>query len=54
MGAKENTIITGITTEVAGNCGLSAFPLTGLNREHLEKLYANYGKALDWTDYGSL
>ena len=43
----------GVTTEIAGNCGLSAFPLTELNREHLEKLYANYGRCLDWTDYQS-
>ena len=46
-------VTQGITTEVAGNCGLSAFPLTKLNREHLEKLYANYGEILDWTDYPS-
>lgn len=41
----------GITCEITGNCGLSAFPLTGVNREHLESLYANYGVALDWHDY---
>ena len=47
----DSKIMQGVTTEIAGNCGLSAFPLTGLNREHLEKLYANYGQSLDWSDY---
>lgn len=46
----ESKVTQGVTTEIAGNCGLSAFPLTALNREHLEKLYANYGQALEWTD----
>ena len=49
----ESKVTQGVTTEVAGNCGLSAFPLTRLNRDHLEKLYANYGQTLDWTDYPS-
>lgn len=43
----------GVTTEIAGNCGLAAFPLTGKNREHLEALYAEYGVSLDWDDYPS-
>ena len=34
----ESKVTQGVTTEIAGNCGLSAFPLTGLNRDHLEKL----------------
>jgi len=49
----ESKITQGVTTEVAGNCGLSAFPLTDLNREHLEKLYSVYGQALEWSDYPS-
>ena len=49
----ESKVTQGITTEVAGNCGLSAFPLTSLNREHLEKLYSVYGMALEWSDYPS-
>ncbi len=40
----------GITCEITGNCGLSAFPLTEKNREHLENLYANYGVPLSWDD----
>lgn len=38
----------GVTCEIAGNCGLSAFPLTSRNREHLEELYANYSFPLTW------
>jgi N-acyl-D-amino-acid deacylase len=49
----ESKITQGVTTEIAGNCGLSAFPLTRLNREHLEQLYANYGRPLEWTDLAS-
>ena len=43
-------ITQGITGEVCGNCGLSAFPLTENNREHLEALYSNYALPLDWDD----
>ncbi|MBQ6353276.1 MAG: amidohydrolase family protein, partial [Lentisphaeria bacterium] len=46
-------VTQGVTTEIAGNCGLSAYPLTELNREHLEHLYANYAQELDWNDYPS-
>ena len=41
----------GIGWEVSGNCGLSPFPLTERNREHLQELYAQYGIELDWQDY---
>ncbi len=41
----------GATTEIAGNCGLSAFPLTEHNRAHLEELYRQYGISLEWSDY---
>lgn len=40
----------GITAEVTGNCGLSAFPVTDKNREHLNDLYANYGIDISWND----
>ncbi|MBO4631858.1 MAG: amidohydrolase family protein [Lentisphaeria bacterium] len=47
-------ISQGITTEVSGNCGLSAFPiLTGEVREHLRSLYQGYGITPDWTDFNS-
>ena len=38
----------GVTTEIIGNCGLSAFPLTPENKEHLEILYRNYDFPLTW------
>ena len=41
-------ITQGITTEICGNCGLSAFPVTPENREHLQELYANYGVKISW------
>ena len=49
----QSKVSQGITTEIAGNCGLSAFPLTANNREHLSELYANYRRELDWSDYPS-
>ena len=44
-------ISQGVTGEIVGNCGLSAFPLTGENRDHLTELYRNYGVELDWEDF---
>ena len=47
-------ISQGITSELSGNCGLSAFPIrTAEVREHLEKLYRTYGVALTWSDFSS-
>lgn len=43
----------GIAYEVSGNCGLSPFPLSSCNREHLEKLYKNYQVQLAWSDFSS-
>ncbi len=43
-------ISQGITTEICGNCGLSVFPLTDRNREHLQELYAQYAIRMDWKD----
>ena len=43
-------ISQGITTEICGNCGLSAFPLNENNRDHLQKLYAQYRIPLTWSD----
>ena len=52
LAAPEATgkVAQGITTEICGNCGLSAFPLTERNRDHLQELYAQYHIRLDWTD----
>ena len=47
-------ISQGITTEISGNCGLSAFPIqTEEVREHLRVLYAAYDIALNWDDFHS-
>jgi len=43
----------GVTSEIVGNCGLSAFPLTLDNREHLQTLYRQYGVTLDWPDFAA-
>lgn len=42
----------GVTAEVTGNCGLSPFPVTPENKEHLEILYHDYGFPLTWEKYG--
>ena len=41
-------ITQGVTTEIIGNCGLSAFPVNTNNRAHLEELYRNYGIKICW------
>lgn len=46
-------ISQGVTAEITGNCGLSPFPVTPENQEHLNGLYANYGIELSWQDYTS-
>ncbi len=45
----EGKISQGVTTEICGNCGLSVFPITDMNREHLEAIYRSYGVKLDWS-----
>lgn len=41
----------GFGIEIAGNCGLSPFPVTEYNRENLEKVYENYKTPLEWSSY---
>ncbi|MFB3892304.1 MAG: amidohydrolase family protein [Phycisphaerae bacterium] len=43
-------LLSGVTTDVAGNCGSSAFPLLGdvLRRRQADN--AKYGLSIDWTD----
>ena len=43
MPQAEGKVFQGIAYEISGNCGLSPFPLTARNREHLQKLYKEYG-----------
>jgi N-acyl-D-amino-acid deacylase len=42
-------IMQGITTEIVGNCGLSASPLLGAARAQREKSINNLGLELSWT-----
>ena len=39
----------GVTTEIAGNCGLSAYPVTENNLYHLKELYSNYPAEIRWS-----
>ena len=41
----------GFGIEIAGNCGLSPFPVTGLNRENLERIYDRYSEKISWAEY---
>lgn len=43
----------GVTTEIAGNCGLSVFPVFGEVREHLQEVYAEYGVPVTWDSFQS-
>lgn len=48
----EGKLAQGITSEISGNCGLSAFPiLTEEVRNHLEELYRIYQIPLTWHDF---
>lgn len=40
----------GVTCEITGNCGLSPFPVSEKNHDHLDTLYANYGIPINWQD----
>ncbi len=45
-------ISQGITTEISGNCGLSAFPVrTPEVRDHLNSIYAQYDVPVSWSDF---
>ena len=48
--AAESRHFQGVTGEISGNCGLSPFPVTGMNREHLQNLYADYSIKINWDD----
>jgi len=51
LAAPEATgkISQGITTDIIGNCGLSVFPVSDINRDHLSALYSNYGVDITWS-----
>lgn len=48
--AADGKVFQGVTTEVTGNCGQSAFPIKGDCRDHIQKSWDRYGLKLDWED----
>jgi N-acyl-D-amino-acid deacylase len=50
----ESALFQGVTTEVIGNCGLSAFPVSGKSRVQLQEYLRGIGYdsafEIDWTD----
>ncbi|MFA6713752.1 MAG: amidohydrolase family protein [Victivallaceae bacterium] len=52
LAAPEATgkVSQGITAEIIGNCGLSLYPVSDLNREHLQDLHRHYNVKITWTD----
>ncbi|MBN1864027.1 MAG: amidohydrolase family protein [Victivallales bacterium] len=48
--AAEGKSSQGITTEIAGNCGLSVFPLSNKNNKHIKNLFSSYNVNIDWKD----
>ena len=49
-GRCEGKVAQGVTTEIAGNCGTSAAPLTGLALERKIEDAAVYGLDVEWRD----
>ncbi|MCP5004656.1 MAG: D-aminoacylase [Planctomycetes bacterium] len=45
---SESKIHDGVTTEICGNCGISAFPLRGQLLENRQKGFAKFGLEIDW------
>ncbi|AXA36901.1 D-aminoacylase [Candidatus Sumerlaea chitinivorans] len=50
MPESESKITQGITTEIVGNCGESAFPLSQRLREEFARSYADLGIEFAWRD----
>jgi N-acyl-D-amino-acid deacylase len=46
----ESKVTSGVTTELLGNCGGSAFPLRGEAKERSQETYSDYGLRIDWED----
>lgn len=44
-------ISQGITTEIVGNCGMSAFPVNEKNIFNLKKYYNKYGVDISWSNF---
>ncbi len=45
---SDSKVLDGVTTEICGNCGLSAFPMRGKVLERRAQGLAKYGIALTW------
>ena len=45
---SESKIYDGVTTEICGNCGISAFPLRGQLLENRKKGFSKFGLEIDW------
>ena len=46
----ESKVTTGVTTELLGNCGGSAFPLRGEAKDRAQQVYGDYGLSIAWED----
>ena len=46
----DSKITSGVTTELLGNCGGSAFPLRGEAKERSQETYSDYGLRIEWED----
>jgi N-acyl-D-amino-acid deacylase len=44
-------ISQGVTTEICGNCGLSAFPCNDEVKAHFKELYRQYDVEFNWSDF---
>jgi N-acyl-D-aspartate/D-glutamate deacylase len=52
-GRAESMVHQGVTTVVAGNCGMSPFPLMGVAKENAERNYASqHDLRVDWSTQG--
>lgn len=51
----ENKLLQGVTTEIVGNCGMSAAPIIGPHAQEIRKVWSREGvaipKKLAWTTY---
>lgn len=46
----DSKVTSGVTTELVGNCGGSAFPLRGQAKARAQEVYGDYGLRIEWED----
>ncbi len=46
----QSKVTAGVTTELLGNCGGSAFPLRGEAKDRAQQVYGDYGLSMEWED----